>query len=322
MRRFLFALVPGLLPLLLAAPVLAQQVVTTTEAAPVMLEPRNGAKPISTIAPGIMLTVIATGGEWLQVKLPRDQTGFERVGFVHRAKVRDAAPPAPVDPANMPVIAVHEFEYGAVKEAWANVQVNIAGSKQSQMIDVSNVGKGISGMLTEELLNMGTVRLVERSAISQVIQEQDLANSNRAATEAKDTAQLQKLVSARYLVLGSVTKFSGEQKNKGGILGAIGMRAIAGGVISLKSNKAYVNLTARVVDSSTGMIMGSATGTGESKRSGVLLGGLGAGGGGGAGGGINFGSSDFKDSLLGEASLVAVKDLARQLVAKLATMPK
>jgi hypothetical protein len=59
-----------------------------------------------------------------------------------------------------------------------------------------------------------------------------------------------------------------------------------------------------------------AKGEGTSSRSGLLLGG-GAGGGGGAGfGGVEMGSSDFRESVLGEATEAAVKQVVATLVAK------
>jgi hypothetical protein len=59
--------------------------------------------------------------------------------------------------------------------------------------------------------------------------------------------------------------------------------------------------------------MPRAKGDGTSKRSGFLLGG--AGGGGGGGGHIAFGASEFRDTILGEATEMAVKSTATKLVA-------
>lgn len=60
--------------------------------------------------------------------------------------------------------------------------------------------------------------------------------------------------------------------------------------------------------------MVSARGEGTSKRSGLLLGGAGGGGAGG-GGTIAFGASDFRDTILGEATETAVKETATKLIA-------
>jgi hypothetical protein len=72
---------------------------------------------------------------------------------------------------------------------------------------------------------------------------------------------------------------------------------------------------ARIIHITTAEIMASAKGDGTSKRSGLLLGGAGAGGGGGGFGGVSFGSSEFRDTILGEATELAVKATTAKLVA-------
>ena len=96
------------------------------------------------------------------------------------------------------------------------------------------------------------------------------------------------------------------------------VRALVSGIGSVgkSEGKANVAITARIVDTSTGEIMLSAKGDGTSKRSGLMLGGVGAGGGAAAGGGINFSSSDFKDTIIGEATEMAVKTTVAQMIAK------
>jgi hypothetical protein len=70
-----------------------------------------------------------------------------------------------------------------------------------------------------------------------------------------------------------------------------------------------------MIDSATGEIMASAKGDGISKRSGLLLGGGGAGSGGGGAGGFSMTSSDYRDTILGEATEMAVKMCVEKLVA-------
>jgi curli biogenesis system outer membrane secretion channel CsgG len=71
----------------------------------------------------------------------------------------------------------------------------------------------------------------------------------------------------------------------------------------------------RIIDTTTGEILASAKGEGTSSRSGLLLGGGGGGWGGGGGGEISMGSSDFRETILGEATDKAVKDVVAKLVA-------
>ncbi len=60
----------------------------------------------------------------------------------------------------------------------------------------------------------------------------------------------------------------------------------------------------------------SAKGEGVSKRSGLMLGGGAGGGGGGGFGGFQMGSSNFRETVIGEATELAVKQLVTNLVAK------
>jgi curli biogenesis system outer membrane secretion channel CsgG len=87
------------------------------------------------------------------------------------------------------------------------------------------------------------------------------------------------------------------------------------GKVGTSKGKATVALTVRMIDSSTGEIMISAKGQAESSRSGLLLGG--GGGSGAAGfGDIQIGSSDFRETILGEATEKAVTQVTTNLVAK------
>jgi hypothetical protein len=76
-----------------------------------------------------------------------------------------------------------------------------------------------------------------------------------------------------------------------------------------------------MVDTSTAEILASVTGRGESARSGTGL--IGAGGGGSAAGGgvVDMRSSNFANSILGEAVSSAVKSVAQQLEAKSGALP-
>jgi curli biogenesis system outer membrane secretion channel CsgG len=85
------------------------------------------------------------------------------------------------------------------------------------------------------------------------------------------------------------------------------------GSVGTSKGKAHVAIAARIIDTTTGEIMASAKGEGTSKRSGLLLAGAG-GGAAGAVGQIHVGSSEFRDTILGEATDVAVKQTAAKLI--------
>jgi hypothetical protein len=75
------------------------------------------------------------------------------------------------------------------------------------------------------------------------------------------------------------------------------------------------------VDTTTAEILAAVTGTGESTRSGTSLIGAGGGGGNAAGGGFDMSSSNFANTVLGEAVHKAVDSTAIQLDEKAAVLP-
>jgi curli biogenesis system outer membrane secretion channel CsgG len=64
----------------------------------------------------------------------------------------------------------------------------------------------------------------------------------------------------------------------------------------------------KATDTTTSEILAIARGEGMSKRSGLLVGGAGGGGGKGGGGALNMGASNFRETIIGEATDAAVKD--------------
>ena len=198
-----------------------------------------------------------------------------------------------------PTVALLDFDFGTVQKWWSGNQ---------------DIGKGIADLTVDELVNDGSFRVIERKRLDAILAEQNFSNSERADPSAKSIAAIGKALGVTYLIVGSVTKFGVEESNKSVGGGAFGGGKFGIGSVGKSEGKAAVAITARMVDTSTGEIMASAKGDGTSKRSGLLLGGAGGGGAGG-GGGINFGSSNFHDTILGEATETAVKATVVKLVA-------
>ncbi len=115
--------------------------------------------------------------------------------------------------------------------------------------------------------------------------------------------------------MGSITQFGNETKktNLGGAGG--NWHGLGLGNVGHSNSKANVGITARVVDVDTGEILGVADGIGQSARSSNSL--LGGGGNwhGFGGGNADFGSSDFQQTIIGEAVKLAVNQLTANLVA-------
>lgn len=198
-------------------------------------------------------------------------------------------------------IAIIDFEYGTVRSA-------VAGLFGSDI----DVGKGICDLLVKHLVRDGSYTLVERRMLDKILAEQNFSTSDRAnpATAAK----IGKILGLDAILVGSITQFGQETKEMkvGGAGGGIGGFGIGG--FGRKKSKAIVTVDARLIDVDTAEILAVADGKGESKRDGTsLLGGGGNWRGFGAGG-VDFSSSNFEETILGEAVKGAVEQLSTNVV--------
>lgn len=205
-------------------------------------------------------------------------------------------------------VAVLDFGYATVM---TSVQA-IFGTNQ-------DIGKGITDMLVNQLVNDGTYRVIERAAIDKIINEQNFSNSDRAnpATAAKIGAVL----GVDTIIVGDITTFGRDDKNYGAGGGGGNWGHYGVGGLGIHKSKAVVEITARMINVNTGEILASVTGRGESKRNGADM--LGGGGSGWTGGGghLDMGSSNFAQTIIGEATKASVVDVATGLDGKAATLP-
>ena len=198
-------------------------------------------------------------------------------------------------------VAVLDFEYATV-----HTTVNAIFGR-----DV-DVGKGITDLLVTYLVKDGSYSVIERKALDKILAEQNFSNSDRA--DPNSAAKLGRLLGVDAIIVGSITQFGNDTKNTGlGGVGA-GLGKVGIGGFGQKESKAIVGVTARVVNVDTAEILAVAEGKGESKRrSTSLTGGSGGWGGFGAGG-VNFGSSDFQNTIIGEAVKASVEQLSSGVV--------
>ncbi|MGH9814757.1 MAG: CsgG/HfaB family protein [Candidatus Acidiferrales bacterium] len=198
-------------------------------------------------------------------------------------------------------VAILDFDYGTVR----NYTAGLFGT------DI-DVGKGISDLLVKHLVQDGTYSVIERKMLDKILAEQNFSNSDRA--NPASAAQLGKILGVDAIIVGSITQFGNETKNTkvGGGGGGWGGFGIGG--FGRKKSKAIVTVDARVVDIDSAEILAVADGKGKSSRTSTSL--LGGGGSwrGWGGGAVDFGSSDFQETILGEAVKLAVEDMTKDLI--------
>jgi curli biogenesis system outer membrane secretion channel CsgG len=213
---------------------------------------------------------------------------------VATANAQNAAP-------RRPRIAILDFDYATVQ------------SSTSALFGTNvDVGKGIADLLVTDLVKDGSYSIIERKALDKIMSEQNFSNSNRA--DPTSAAKLGKLLGVDAILIGSITEFGNETKKTnlgggGGNWGGFGV----GGIGHSKSN-ANVGIDARLINVDTGEILAVAEGKGTSSRSSTSL--LGGGGNwhGFGGGNADFGSSDFQNTIIGEATKQAVDKLVTDLI--------
>ena len=199
-------------------------------------------------------------------------------------------------------IAIMDFDYATVHAGVSEIF--------GQDIDI---GKGVADLLVTNLVKDGSYSIIERKALDKILAEQNFSNSDRA--NPASAAKIGKLLGVDAILVGSITQFGNETKNLGLGGGGGNWHGIGAGSFGHKNSKAIVGLSARIVDIDTGEILAVAEGKGESSRSSTSM----LGGGGNwhdfGGGGVNFGSSDFQATIIGEAVKLATDQLTVDVVA-------
>ncbi len=193
-----------------------------------------------------------------------------------------------------PKVLILAFSYGSVK-----TQVDaVFGTDQ-------DIGRGISDLLTSQLIRDGKYQVIDRDKLQQILKEQNFSASARVDPTA--AAKIGRLLGVDAVVIGDVTQFGKDQRSSLGH----GWSGFGLGGVGARKSKAVVEVTARVVDVNTGEIVASASGRGESTRSGTDL--VGAKTSASATRASDMSSSGFGETILGEAVNGSVKNLAQEL---------
>jgi len=207
-------------------------------------------------------------------------------------------------------VAVMNFDYATVQSGVSA----LFGSNQ-------DVGKGIADLLVDKLVQDGVVSVIERKQLDKILAEQNFSNSDRA--DANSAAKIGKVLGVNAIIVGSITQFGRDDKSTnigGGAIGGVTGRFGIGGVKKTKAT-AVVQITARMIDTNTAEILASCTSKNEASREGTGIIGSGGNWNNAGGGGLDMRSSNFGNTILGEATTKTVQDLAAQLETKAGALP-
>ena len=169
-------------------------------------------------------------------------------------------------------------------------------------------------LLSDELTGDGRFIVVERSGLGSIQTEQQLGT--QGAANAETSAKANQLIGASLLVRGAVTKFNpnagGGGLNLGGASAAGGLLSLGGGV---KTNKATMEISLRLIDTTTGQVLATAIGQGSASSTGLN------------GGlvnnrtGMTVGADTFRATAIGKAAQDAIHIAVGKLAAGLGNVP-
>ncbi|MFO7725430.1 MAG: CsgG/HfaB family protein [Oceanipulchritudo sp.] len=178
-------------------------------------------------------------------------------------------------------------EYTGIKHALAVTDFENKQTVQAQV----ELGGALAAMLESSLYESGRFVLVERGDLADVLTEQDLQESGRAA-ESTETAQTGLIRSAKYLATGDITQVSDGTQGSGGGVRIKGFRIGGGG------DKSELELVVKLIDTTSSSVVASKRIRGEAGGSRLSLGYVGSDFAGDLGG--------FAETPLGEAAQDAI----------------
>src|SRR6202051_3619815 len=195
---------------------------------------------------------------------------------------------------------VEDFDFSTVTTAVAA----IFGTQQ-------NIGTGIQAMLVKRVAQDGKYTVVERRKVANIIKEQDFSASNRV--KQGTGARVGQIRGANLTLMGDIVVFGRDDRKTSAGVGAI-VPGAGGAIGGYKGDfKAVVVLDYRIVDEETSEVVGSGEARGESKRTSKGFGAAMFAGGVGVGGGYSMTSSNFGETIIGEATMDAVNKLAENI---------
>ncbi len=242
-----------------------------------------------------------------------------------------AAPPPPPAPEPAPVavsapppsaptaaqlqaqkkrVIVDEFDYSTVKS-----------SVQAVFNTQQDIGKGIRAMLVKRIADANNLVVVERAKIQNIMKEQDFNASNRV--KQGSGARVGNISGADAMLSGDIVVFGRDDKKRsvkgGGLFGSV----IGGIAASKNEDKAVVVIDYRLIDAETSEVIATGEAKGESVRKGNALGAIGGAlGKGVAGVQVDMTSSNFAETIIGEATQDCVNKLADILKEQSSNMKK
>ncbi|MFW6287458.1 MAG: CsgG/HfaB family protein [bacterium] len=153
---------------------------------------------------------------------------------------------------------------------------------------------GITQLITDRIVQVDGIRVVERTRVVDILNEQDFANSGRVDPET--AAQIGRILGVDSIILATLTQM--EVGEKGGL---------SFGPVSLSGVTAKIVITGRVVDATTAEVKASYISQGTASEASLSVSDI---------KGLSFGTNAFWGSVLGKSIEKAVEDFTENIAAE------
>ena len=168
----------------------------------------------------------------------------------------------------------------------------------------STVGSGLTDMFITELQKTGKYTLIERAQVDLLTDEVDFGKSGYV--EQASAVRKGHIKGVQYYFLAKVTNFGAKQNKVGGS----GWGGGVFGGLGYKKDEAYVRIDYRIVDATSAETIMADFGEATYAKKGVSMGGGKWGSGGGA---LDISSSEFLESMVGRATMMAMANIIEKM---------
>ncbi|MEN3976443.1 CsgG/HfaB family protein [Emcibacter sp. SYSU 3D8] len=193
--------------------------------------------------------------------------------------------------------------------------VSVSQFQAAESVGGGVTSEGMTAMLISALANDGRFVVVERPGTYGDIVGAEQMMAKAGAVDAETAAGTGQMSGASAVIIGVVTKYDPAAKGGGVSLGIMGGGSPFGGNASRKNQKAVIEISLRLVDTTSGQIIANASAQGEASSS-ITSAGLVE-----ENTGATLGTTSFKSTPIGQAGEDAIKKAVEFIAASMNKVP-
>jgi curli biogenesis system outer membrane secretion channel CsgG len=196
--------------------------------------------------------------------------------------------------SSLPTVAVYNFDERGLQNWW--------GSN-------FDPGQALADLVSDRLVGAGTLSVIDRDHLQEVLQEQNLARTGDVTPDTE--AKLGRMLGVGYLFVGKIISFDKSSNGSGGL------GSLMGGLGGASSTKTTLHASIKIIEASSGRIVAAIDEEQSATSTSFAIGGF------GGGSAAAYKSPDFQKSAIGKLFTSAADDIVSKIDASklVATAP-